>query len=267
MMQQNMPEDKPAVDGVAQVESTAPSSSSDDEKRESEAAAAPMKDEVEAATDTTTQGEPMEIHAPEKPIHSKKEFMFHMFTVVLGILIALALDGMVTWAHHRALVREARANIATELRNNKETIEKAVPEIQARQKQLQAIISTIDVIEKNRKVPIGKFGYSFASYELYSTAWKTASVSGAVTHMEYDQLKDYTDAYDLQQDFLTVQAQGFSSVGNLAAAMHVLDKNITKVPQDRLEDIQREVLKILTIQTTLENVSAGLISAYDKALK
>ena len=73
----------------------------------------------------------MEIHAPEKPIHSKKEFMFHMFTVVLGILIALALDGIVTWAHHRVLVREARDNIATELRNNKETIQKALPEIQA----------------------------------------------------------------------------------------------------------------------------------------
>ena len=190
----------------------------------------------------------MEIHAPDKPIHSKKEFLFHMLTVVLGILIALALDGIVTWAHHRVLVREARANIATELRNNKETIQKAVPEIQERQKQLRAIISTIDGIEKSRKVPKGKIGYSFASYELYSTAWKTASVSGAVTHMDYAQLKDYTDAYDLQQDFLSVQSQGFSSVGNLAGAMHVLDQDITKVPQSKLEDIQREVLKILTIQ-------------------
>ncbi len=76
----------------------------------------------------------MEIHAPEKPIHSKKEFMFHMFTVVLGILIALALEGIVEWAHHRALVREARANIATELRHNKETIERALPQIQDRDK-------------------------------------------------------------------------------------------------------------------------------------
>jgi hypothetical protein len=250
MMQRNMPDDKPAIDAETKDASAAPPSPSD----------------AKAAT-TTTEGEPMEIHAPDKPIHSKKEFMFHMLTVVLGILIALALDSIVTWAHHRILVREAGANIATELRNNKETIEKAVPEIQARQKQLQAVISTIDEIEKSRKVPTGKIKYSFASYELYSTAWKTASVSGAVTHMEYEQLKDYTDAYDLQQDFLTVQSQGFSSVGNLAAAMHVLDQDIAKVSKERLEDIQRETLKILTIQKTLENVSAGLISAYDKALK
>jgi hypothetical protein len=208
----------------------------------------------------------MEIHAPDKPIHSRKDFMFHMLTVVLGILIALALDGMVTWAHHRILVREARANIATELRTNKETIEKAVPEIQARQKQLEEIISTIDQVEKTRKLS-GKLGYGFSSYELYSTAWKTAAVSGAVTHMDYDQLKDYTDAYDLQQDFLTVQAQGFASVGDLSAATHVLNQDLAKVPEERLEELQRQALKILTIQRTLENVSAGLILAYDKALK
>ena len=266
MMQRNMPEDKPAADGGAQVESAAPSSSSD-EKRKSEAAAPPVKDEVEAATNTTAEGEPMEIHAPEKPIHTRKEFMFHMFTVVLGILIALALDGMVTWAHHRMLVREARANIATELRNNKEIIQKAVPEILAREKQLQEMISTIDEVEKGRKLPTAHVGYTFASYEIYSTAWKTASVSGAVTHMEYDQLKAYTDAYDLQQDFLTVQAQGFAAVGDLAAAMHLFEQDLRKVPQSRLEEAQRQAVKILTIQKTLENVSAGLIQAYDNALK
>src|SRR4051794_5284734 len=115
-----MPEDTPSTDPQTNDESTAPPSSSD----------------AKAAT-TTREGEPMEIHAPDKPIHSKKEFMFHMLTVVLGILIALALDGIVTWAHHRILVREARANIATELRNNKETIQKAVPEIRDKQKQAQ----------------------------------------------------------------------------------------------------------------------------------
>ena len=74
-----------------------------------------------------------------------------MFTVVLGILIALALEGVVEWAHHRALVREARANIAIELRHNKETIEKAIPQIEDRKKQLQYVISTIDEVEKTAK--------------------------------------------------------------------------------------------------------------------
>ena len=252
MMQRTMPEDKPAAEEAGTQDASIAPTSRSDVKRDSANA---------------MQGESMEIQAPDKPIHSRKDFMFHMLTVVLGILIALALDGMVTWGHNRVLVREARANIATELRNNKEIIQRAVPEIQARQKQLQELISTIDQVEKGRKRPTGHIGYTFASYEIYSTAWKTASVSGAVTHMEYDQLKAYTDAYDLQQDFLTVQAQGFSSVGDLAAAMHFFDQDVSKVPKDQLEEAQRQALKILTIQKTLENVSAGLIIAYDNALK
>jgi hypothetical protein len=251
MMQQNMADDRPDIDAETKDASGAPAS--------------PDNPKVETAL--PAQGELMEIHAPDKLIHSKKEFLFHMLTVVLGILIALTLDGIVTWGHHRVLVREARANIAIELRNNKETIQKAVPEIQAREKQLQELISTIDQVEKGGKRPAGHIGYNFASYEIYSTAWKTASVSGAVTHMEYDQLREYTDAYDLQEGFLTVQAQGFSSVGDLVAAMRVLDQDLTKVSRDRLEELQRQALKILTIQRTLENISAGLILAYDKALK
>ena len=209
----------------------------------------------------------MEIHAPDKPIHSKKEFLFHMLTVVLGILIALALDGIVTWAHHRVLVREARENIATELRNNKETIQKALPEIQDKQKQVQHIMATIDELEKNPKFEVKELHYNFESYDLYFTAWKTASVSGAVTHMNYDELKNYTDVYDLQQDFMTLQSQGFSQIGDLVAAMHVLNRDRNKIPLERLDDIQRAAERILLMQKTLENVSVGLVQGYEKALK
>ncbi|HVG92287.1 MAG TPA: hypothetical protein VNB54_12420, partial [Alphaproteobacteria bacterium] len=78
-----MPEDKPAIDAETKDASTVPRSP------------------VDAKTETTTaQGEPMEIHHPESPIHSTREFLFHMFTVVLGILIALGMEGVVEWAHH-----------------------------------------------------------------------------------------------------------------------------------------------------------------------
>jgi hypothetical protein len=245
-----MPEDTPSTDPQTNDASAVSRSSSD----------------AKAAT-TTTEGEPMEIHAPDKPIHSKKEFMFHMLTVVLGILIALALDGIVTWAHHRVLVREARANIATELRNNKETIQKALPEIRDKQKQAQHIIATIEEYEKNPKFEVKELHYNFESYDLYFTAWKTASVSGAVTHMDYEELKNYTDVYDLQQDFMTLQSQGFSNIGDLVSAMHVLNRDRNKIPLEKLDDIQRAAERILLIQKTLENVSAGLMQGYEKALK
>jgi ribosomal protein L6P/L9E len=49
--------------------------------------------------------------------------------------------------------------------------------------------------------------------------------------------------------------------------MHVLDHDLTKVPADRLEDIQRAAAKILTVQEALGNVAYGLTQGYNKTLK
>ena len=124
----------------------------------------------------------MEIHHPENPIHSKKEFLFHMFTVVLGILIALGMEGIVEWAHHRALVREARENIATEIRKNKETVDTDLSEIRKREEELNHVIEAMRQLEIDpASFKHGFLGFHVVNHDLYSTAWQTATVSGAVT--------------------------------------------------------------------------------------
>ena len=56
----------------------------------------------------------MEIHAPKAP-HSLKEFLRELITITAGILVALSLEGVIEWNHHRHLVRESRENIHTEI--------------------------------------------------------------------------------------------------------------------------------------------------------
>jgi hypothetical protein len=62
----------------------------------------------------------MEIHAPEGPIHSVRHFLIHLLTITVGILIALSLEGLNEWRHHRNLVHEAQSNLANELHDNLE---------------------------------------------------------------------------------------------------------------------------------------------------
>src|SRR5579871_3439227 len=112
----------------------------------------------------------MEIHHPESPIHSKREFLFHMFTVVLGILIALGMEGTVEWFHHRALVREARENILAEVRKNKETVERSIQEIHKEEADLEHVIDLMHKVESDRnafKNQSMHFGVSMN--DLYST--------------------------------------------------------------------------------------------------
>lgn len=44
----------------------------------------------------------MEIHPPQHGIQSWREFLLHMTTIVLGILIAIGLEQTVEWVHHQA---------------------------------------------------------------------------------------------------------------------------------------------------------------------
>jgi hypothetical protein len=254
MMQRNMPEDKPAPDGGAQVESTAPSSSSD----------------AKVANVTTAQGEPMEIHAPEKPIHSKKEFLFHMFTVVLGILIALGMEGIVEWAHHRALVREARENIATEIRKNKETVDTDLAEIRKREEELNHVIETMRQLETAPgSFKHGFLGFHVVNHDLYSTAWQTATVSGAVTYMKYNELIRYTDVYLTQQAFTGFQEQALNQMIAIGGMMEVTmkDRDLKKVPAEKFQAIAQEAYKDLIIQQTLEGISTDLSKTYGDILK
>lgn len=212
----------------------------------------------------------MEIHAPDKPIHSRKEFMFHMFTVVLGILIALGMEGIVEWAHHRALVREARENIATEIRKNKETVDTDLAEIRKREEELNHVIEAMRQLETDPgSFKHGFLGFHVVNHDLYSTAWQTATVSGAVTYMKYNELNRYTDVYLTQQAFTGFQEQALNQMIAIGGMMEVTmkDRDLKKVPAEKFQAIAQEAYKDLIIQQTLEGISTDLSKTYGDILK
>src|SRR5215469_11253023 len=57
---------------------------------------------------------PMEIHRP-KPVHSLREFLSEIVVIVVGILIALALEQLVEALHWWGRVNEAKTAIHKEL--------------------------------------------------------------------------------------------------------------------------------------------------------
>ena len=65
----------------------------------------------------------MEIHTPEGPIVSGRHLAVQLATITMGVLIALSLEDVTAWFHHRALVREARANIVSEIADNKKDLD------------------------------------------------------------------------------------------------------------------------------------------------
>jgi hypothetical protein len=205
--------------------------------------------------------ENMDIHPPHGPIHTKRDFFIHMLTIVLGILIALGLDGLIEWRHHRALVHEAQANLSTEIRNNKETIDKALPDIRQSEKQLEQISSVLRQVEQGKSFQ-GNLSYRFIGYEIYSTAWKTAATSGATAYMSYAELKNYTDVYDTQQVFLSLQDRAFQSMADLADLPNIMELGPKKASPARIQQVEIAASRALSVERTVENAAIELQKQY-----
>jgi hypothetical protein len=223
--------------------------------------------EKAAATDNSAQGtsvqkeSPMEIHPPHGPIHTKKDFFIHLLTIVIGILIALGLDAAITWGHQRTLVREARVNLASEIGHNKETIDNALKELPGRKKGLETIIYAMRDMEAGKPGP-EDLNYTFIGYDLYATAWQTAADSGATAHMDYDELKQYTELYNMQQIFMNVQLDAFRATADISDVRWVLDRDRKSVSKARLEQIETAAARYMTILDVLTDAAQQLSKKY-----
>ena len=60
----------------------------------------------------------IEVHPPSEPVHGWRDFLIHLATITIGLLIALSLEGCVEFWHHRSLVHEAEASMQIEIEGN-----------------------------------------------------------------------------------------------------------------------------------------------------
>jgi hypothetical protein len=222
----------------------------------------------EEAADAAVSGDPppkkepaMEIHPPHGAIHTKKDFFIHLLTIITGILIALGLEAGITWGHHRSLVRDARANLASEIRANQETIDNALKEIPGRKKGLEEIIYAMKDLEAGKPGP-KDLNYTFIGYDLYSTAWQTAADSGATAHMDYDELKQYTELYNLQQIFMNAQFDAFRATADISDVRWILERDPKSVSKLRMEQVESAAARYLTILDVLSGVAQQLSKKY-----
>ena len=208
----------------------------------------------------------MDIHPPMKPVESLKEFGMHLFIVTLGILIALSLEGLLEWRHHRELAEEARVNILSEIRDNQKDIDdflKAVPAI--RKNEMTALEAVEDVLAHGKSSTTAlQLGLSLV--ELGNTSWTTAQTVGALSFIPYAEVKKYAGVYQLQDEYLRLQTRTEDSmVGALAIFSQNSDPN--SVPRAGLEAERDRILNSLTILTAESQIADVLDTTYKELLK
>jgi hypothetical protein len=179
----------------------------------------------------------MDIHPPERPIHSVRDFLLQIVTITTGIVIALALEALLDWSHHRSLAHEARVNLALEIRDNKtrlEEIEKLLPTLEA----------ALPLLAKADRPDDLDIHYKLTA--LTAASWRTAESTAALAYMPYDEVMSYATLYEIQQ---TLQRK-------LEALTDDMVQLATHITRDRKDgphlDATDESKKLMTV--TLKDV-------------
>ena len=211
----------------------------------------------------------MDIHPPHGPVNSFKDFFLHLLTVILGILIALSLEGLIEWHHHRSLAEEARSNLTSEIRENQQLLAGGLAAAPDAEQRLKATIEAIEAYRKNRRDDrTSKLVWSFGLLPLSATAWSTASSTGALGYMGYSEVQGYTRAYVLQEEFLTMQQSTLAKWLDLQKWLARRDPkgSLSNLNNEELSQVEAEASAALLHTETEEQIAKDLVQQYAKVL-
>jgi hypothetical protein len=160
----------------------------------------------------------MEIHGPEGPTNSFKDFAIHIVIVTIGILIALGLEGVRETIYEHRTVRDARENFQAEFHANRSNLDKELINDKKTLAQLDQIVTDLPKLRLNptefaqRVADLGPSGYFFAS-----SRWESALSTGAVGHMSVDEVNRYAEVNFMVHTYTSLENQASTDWEHLEA--------------------------------------------------
>ena len=185
----------------------------------------------------------MEVHPPHAPAHSFKEFLIQLVTITAGVLIALSLEGLLEWNHHRLLVREARATLAREIADNQSGLERHLAGQDERVKDVETTLKLIHDLLATKKSEIQQLQLGFHVPSLNAAAWRSAERTGALAYMEYPEVKQYAELYD-DQDLYVGQLRRLMERTISAVSIITGEDDPSRVPPGDLERLRQILLDL-----------------------
>lgn len=209
----------------------------------------------------------LDVHPPHEPVHGWRDFLLHLFTITIGLLIALSLEGCVEWQHHRHLVHEAEASLHAEIESNVKGIPDALAGLHKNQAELKHDVEVLKYVIKNHKEPEHTSMYIGSGIQTFAdVSWRTAQSTTALSYMPYDRAEEYANIYTTQTELYTAEQQSArDAIISLAPFMNMDDKG-PDLSEAQANDMKQKI-EILQGQLTLvESFMNSLDREYKKFL-
>jgi hypothetical protein len=205
----------------------------------------------------------LDVHAPHERMQGYKDFFLHLFTITVGLLIALSLEGCVEWQHHRHMVRDADAGLHREILENIKVVGPLRQQIKDEQKKLSEDLDVLAVLRANPNAKRQNMGFSFRLSGFDEVGWKTAQKTGAVEYMPYEDARTYSDIYDTQDEVYEVQQQVVGDVMH-AAALVVAQPDKVNPSLEQINELTDRIGQVEMRLILLNSMVDSLDDTYEK---
>ncbi|MES2393099.1 MAG: hypothetical protein V4555_15740 [Acidobacteriota bacterium] len=210
----------------------------------------------------------LDVHPPHESVHGWRDFLLHLTTITIGLFIALSLEGLVEWQHHRHLVREAEASLHDEIKSNASGIDTVLADLHQKQQNLQKDVAILKVVAATGKFPTDKdMSIDFRIVTFDNLSWTTAQSTGALSYMPYSLARDYAGIY-AQQELLTASEQ--QAARDAVSAIGPFINEPKDAPPPSPEEARSMIDKIETLQgqyILVEAMMTGLSFQYKHFLQ
>ncbi|WP_254063859.1 hypothetical protein [Granulicella sp. S190] len=206
----------------------------------------------------------IDVHPPHEPVHGWRDFLLHLLTITIGLLIALSLEGCVEWQHHRHLVHEAETSLHTEIESNAKDMPDSIADLHKQQDILKRDVKLLKYIVKNQKAPDNSsMEITFHIRSFDDVSWKTAQSTSALSYMHYSQAEEYAGIYDTQNALYAAEQQAARDATiSLAPFLNTDDKSPD--PTEGQADTIRQKVEVLQGQLLLVD---AFMSSLDREYK
>jgi len=205
----------------------------------------------------------MEIHSPEGPTKSLKDFLIHIVIVTVGILIALGLEGIRETISTHRVVRDARENFRVELQGNRANLDRELKNDGESLARIDRIIADLPSLRKNPAQFQARIGeLSPSGYFFSSSRWETALSVGALGHMSVDEINRYAAANFLVHTYSNLELQTLTDWQHLEAFVSAHED---PTPQEMNDGVEKLFLYRADTRS-LKQVGEELSNSLNEAL-
>jgi hypothetical protein len=182
--------------------------------------------------------------------------------VSLAILVAFAFEGTREWLHNRSLAQEARANLSSELKENRRLLDRIIKvtagtrtRIERGLEQIGPWLDPAGPAEAPARADATD-GLGFVSVIFAEASRSTAETTGAFAHMKLAEVKRYTNIYSLQRELVRAQERFQDQVAD------IIPRRLSMMSRAELEHRRLRLLVALQYLQWVESSTRALTRTF-----